>query len=153
MRGATIVKTVAAHVEASASPSAPRRRLLRKTLVTAAAVGAILLPSWLSADAGPELTMRVTPAHSPAPANVRIQIRIEPHAENRVLVVVADSEEFFRSSEIQLDGDRAPRTLAVEFRSLPAGEYVVESVLTDASGSPRASLRRHMLVTPSGVDR
>jgi hypothetical protein len=54
-----------------------------------------------------------------------------------VLTVVADSEDFYRSSEVQLDGDRAPRTINVEFRNMPGGEYKVSGTLTDWTGQSR----------------
>src|SRR5262249_15398251 len=89
-------------------------------------------------DGGEPLTLTVTPAQSFAPARVRIRARIEPSAVNRVLTVVADGSEFYRSSEFQLDGEAAPKTFDLFFADLPGGEYDVYAYLTDSLGRRRA---------------
>ena len=68
-----------------------------------------------------------------APATVPITIAVEPAAENRVLVVEADSDDYYRSSSIELDGDKEKRLHSVELRSLPAGEYVVRAQVKSKS--------------------
>ena len=68
-----------------------------------------------------------------APATVPITIAVEPAADNRVLVVEADSDDYYRSSSIELDGDKEKRLHAVELRSLPAGEYVVRAQVKSKS--------------------
>ena len=78
--------------------------------------------------------MRVSPAFSFAPANLVIRASVEPDAQNRSLEVIADSEAFYRSSMIQLEGARAPKTMMFEFRSLPPGEYQLTATVTGSSG-------------------
>src|SRR5678815_6065004 len=51
-----------------------------------------------------------------APATVPITIAVEPAADNRVLVVEADSDDYYRSSSIELDGDKEKRLHSVELR-------------------------------------
>ena len=92
----------------------------------------------LPADGGEPLTLTVTPVQSFAPARVRIRARIEPSAVNRVLTLVADGSEFYRSSEFQLDGEDAPKTFELFLADLPGGEYDVYAYLTDALGRQRA---------------
>jgi hypothetical protein len=87
------------------------------------------------------VVIRVSPAMSFAPANLVIRTTIEPDANNRAVEVVADSDEFYRSSAIQLEGDRAPKTTTFEFRSLPRGEYEVTAVVIGADGQRRAFAR------------
>src|SRR6267378_7347229 len=65
----------------------------------------------LPLDGGDRLAMTVQPARSFAPSFLRVRVRIEPSAGNRWLEVIADSDGFYRSSEIPLDGDRAPVTI------------------------------------------
>lgn len=101
-------------------------------------------------DAGVPLTMTVTPAHSFAPANLEVRVRIEPNAGNRTLAICADSVDFYRSSGIQLDGERAPRIISLRFRSLPGGTYVVRGALFDESGHERASAWKEVVVITSG---
>jgi hypothetical protein len=98
-----------------------------------------------------QLSIRVSPAISFAPANLVIRTSVEPDASNRAMEVVADSDGFYRSSAIQLDGDRAPKTTTFEFRGLPPGEYDVTAVVIGADGQRRALARAHVNVVESGA--
>ena len=62
-----------------------------------------------------------------APATVPVTIAVEPGARNRALVVEADSDDYYRSSLVELDGDKEKRLHLVEFKSLPAGEYTLRA--------------------------
>jgi hypothetical protein len=106
---------------------------------TALGVCGVIVLSVLPVDGGQPLRLAVTPAQSFAPANVWIRTRIEPHAENRMLTIITDGPAYYRSSEIQLDGEQAPRTMEVRVSSLPGGDYEVYAVLTDSSGHERAT--------------
>jgi hypothetical protein len=99
------------------------------------------------------MTMAVSPRQSFSPTNLRVQVRLQPSADNRLLDVIADSPDFFSRSQIQLEGDRAPRTLIVEFRGVPSGEYRVSGFLLNSLGIPRAETRQEVWVLPSGRDR
>ena len=96
------------------------------------------------------VSIRVSPAVSFAPAHLVIQTRIEPDDNNRAIEVVANSEEFYRSSTIPLEGERAPKTTTVQFVSLPPGDYEVTAALIGADGQHRASARMHVNVIESG---
>ena len=96
------------------------------------------------------LSIRASPAASFAPANLVIRTRLEPDADNRAMEVVAESDGFYRSSAIQLEGDRAPRTTTFEFRSLPAGEYEITAVVIGTDGRRRAVARASANVIESG---
>jgi hypothetical protein len=76
----------------------------------------------LPAD-GETVTIKVTPEKSFAPASIVIRARIEPSAANRALAIIADGENFYRSSEIPLEGEQAPKTFELSLKSLPGGEY------------------------------
>jgi hypothetical protein len=99
------------------------------------------------------LSIRVSPAVSFAPANMVVRTSIEPDASNRAVEIVAESDQFYRSSRIQLDGERAPRTSIFEFRSLPPGEYEVNAALIGVDGQARAIARAHVNVVESGTSR
>jgi hypothetical protein len=86
------------------------------------------------AAANERLSMRVSPAVAFAPANLVVRTQIAADEANRSIEIVAESEDFYRSSEIQLDGERAPRTSVFEFRSLPSGFYAVRAVLKGQGG-------------------
>ena len=97
------------------------------------------------------LMLRVSPTVSFAPANLMVRATIENNASNRAVEIVAESEDFYRSSEIQLDGGSAPRTTQFEFRSLPPGTYEVRAVLYGPNGDARAEVRQQVNVIASGA--
>ena len=67
---------------------------------------------------------------------VRSLIRVAPHRDNRVLRVVIDSPDFFRSSDVQLEGELAARNHSFSWKSLPPGSYdLIVTVL--GSDGPR----------------
>ena len=90
------------------------------------------------------VSLDVTPAVSFAPAEVRVRIRVEPNATNRVMKVVADSDSFYRSSTIQLDGDHAPLTTQLQFRGLPRGEYDVTATVIGSDGTTKGLAHRRV---------
>lgn len=99
------------------------------------------------------MRMSVSPAQSMAPANLHIRVSIEPNAENRSVLVSAESDDFYRSSEVALEGDQGPRTVLVDFRSMPGGHYEIRGTVADARGRQVASARQNVFVMPGGSDR
>ena len=116
-------------------------------------VVAIVLAATAVAGAKEPLSIRVSPAFSFAPANLVIRTSVEPDEKNRSLEVIADSAEFYRSSTITLDGDRAPKTMMVEVRNVPPGDYEVTALLIGADGHRRAIAQAHINVLESGAGR
>src|SRR5437867_2497089 len=110
----------------------------------------LLVTGITAADAGETLSMRVSPREALAPVNLRVSVRIEPHADNRALVIVADSSEFYRSSRIPLEGDQAPRVVTVEYPNIPGGQYDVVGMLVNSMGQQRATIRQTAHVIPIG---
>lgn len=116
--------------------------------VSALALVFLLWPVPPTLEAGAALSMTVTPTAAFAPSNMRVRFRIEPSASNRALMIVADSMEFYRSSVVQLDGERAARLMIFEYHTLPAGEYEIRGSLLDSSGHERASVRQMARIIP-----
>jgi hypothetical protein len=109
----------------------------------------IFLSTAMTVNAGERLTMAVSPVQSFAPTNLRVRVHVPSDDANRALEISADSEEYYRSSRIQLDGKVAPRTITVEFPSLPGGAYEIRGALIDSTGHPRAFAREQVTVLPS----
>jgi hypothetical protein len=109
-------------------------------------VGILTLLSTLSLAADQRITMKVSPAVSFAPANLVVRATIVADADNRAVQIVAESADFYRSSEIQVEGDKAPRTNTIEFRSLPPGSYEVRANLVGSDGHSRALVRQQVNV-------
>jgi len=96
--------------------------------------------------ASESVAIRVSPAIAFAPADLVIRTRIEPDEHNRAIAIVADSDSFYRSSSIQLDGDRAPKTTTVTFHSVPAGEYDITASLIGPDGHSTALAHTTVMV-------
>jgi hypothetical protein len=101
--------------------------------------------------ASDKLSMRVSPAVAFAPANLSVQATIQADAGNRSIEIIAESPEFYRSSEIQLDGESAPRTTLFQFRSLPTGEYSIRGILKGQGGHELATVERKVNIVESGT--
>jgi hypothetical protein len=114
---------------------------------TSLVLSTLLLTS-ISASGGEQLKIAVSPAYSFAPSDLRIRVRVPPNAQNRALAVAAESGEFYRSSQVQLDGDHAPATITFEFRGVPGGDYEVSGVLIDTMGRQRAIDHQSVAVIP-----
>ncbi len=85
--------------------------------------------------------MQVTPAVSLEPAVLTVRVSVEPSADNRHLQIIAESPTFYRSSEVQIDGEHAAPLSVFQFRNLPTGLYQVTSVLTGAGGRRATALK------------
>jgi hypothetical protein len=119
--------------------------------VRAVLFGILIVASTLPIGAGERLTLKVSPAVAFAPANLVVRATILADAANRAVEIVAESADFYRSSEIQLEGDRAARTNMFEFRSLPPGTYEVRASLLGSRGETRAMIRQQVNVLQSGA--
>jgi hypothetical protein len=110
----------------------------------------MLMTTSLPTGAGERNTMKVSPAVAFAPANLIVRAMIEADAQNRAVQIVAESVDFYRSSEVQLEGDKAARTSMIEFRNLPSGAYEVRALLFGSDGRQRAFARQQVNVISSG---
>jgi hypothetical protein len=116
-------------------------------------IGIVMLTASLRAGADEKLTMTVSPAVAFAPATLVVRARIETDSRNRAFQIVAESSDFYRSSEVQLDGDNAPVTNTFEFRSLPSGTYEIKATVLDSGGQARAQARSSVNIIASGGER
>jgi uncharacterized protein (DUF58 family) len=109
----------------------------------------LLLSSAVFAEPIERLTLAASPVSSFAPANLVVRVHVTPDSANRALEVIAESSDYLRSSRIQLDGEDAPKTVTLEFRGLPHGDYAVRGALIDSAGHERATARRYVVVLAS----
>lgn len=117
----------------------------------ALALASIILVSSLATTASaddPErpLHVRVSPAMAHAPADVYIYVSVARRPDNRLLRVSAESDDFFRSSETQLDGDHSARVTVVRFRELPPGDYEIRAELVVSTGRTVDTAKRSVEV-------
>jgi hypothetical protein len=122
-----------------------------KTRLTLAALTILgMLTASGATDASEKLTLRVTPNVSNAPSTVIIKATVARHSDNRWLHIEADSGEFYRSSEIQLDGDRAPVVTEIRLPNLPGGEYAVVAILRNSMGEETIVRRTALVLSKFG---
>jgi hypothetical protein len=94
------------------------------------------------------LTMKVSPSMTVAPGFVRIEARVERDPSNRVVRIIAESDDFYRSSDIPIDGENGPAIATLDLRRLPTGTYHVTGILVGTDGQ-RAAATRVLRVAPS----
>ena len=123
-----------------------RSLLTRLAIVTA---GLFVCAPALNAEG--DLALKVSPGVTTAPGHILVTATIGRHVDNRLLEIAAVSDDFYRSSQFQLEGDQAPRTTLLELKGLPGGRYDVVLVLHRVNRSP-AVVRRSVLVTTSASD-
>jgi hypothetical protein len=92
--------------------------------------------------------LKVSPTVVTAPGFLTVRVNVEAITDDRSLEVVAESADFYRSSQISIDGKNASRLSVFEFRNLPTGLYHVTGVLTGVHG-PRATAWGLATVAPS----
>jgi hypothetical protein len=119
--------------------------------VRAALLGVLTMMATLPLGAGERITMKVSPAVAFAPANLIVRAMVIADADNRALEIIAESPDFYRSSMVQLEGEKSARTTNVEFRNLPPGTYEVRGNLLGSRGEQRATVRQQINVIASGM--
>jgi len=77
-----------------------------------------------------------------------VQVLIQRDAENDAMRVTAESNTYFASSEMELDGGFAPRVKVVRFRDLPSGFYEVTGTVYDSRAKVKGQARVSVLVYP-----
>jgi hypothetical protein len=85
-------------------------------------------------DGSQPLSVRVTPAMAPEPAAVMVTVLVEADDRNRSLEISASSDDYFRSSQVQLEGRGARRVFDFQFHDIPSGQYEVTGTLTGTDG-------------------
>lgn len=80
-------------------------------------------------------SLKVYPLVSFAPSILTITIHVEPNANARSLMVLlsAEDSEFFRSSTLPMEGDKAPITNRIIWRDVPGGLYDISAALLGTS--------------------
>jgi hypothetical protein len=109
-----------------------------------------LLSTAAPLGAGERLTIAVSPAQSFAPSDLMVRVHVAPDAANRALVIVADGDNYYRSSVIQIDGESGPRMMMLELRSVPGGDYEIRAAVVDGAGHELGSVRKQAVVLGGG---
>lgn len=105
----------------------------------------VLIPG-VRADEG--FNIRVSPEVCYEGCDVRVVVRVPPDAENRALIIEADSPAFFRGSEIDLSGESAALLHTLTLHSPPSGEYVIRAKVARANSTTRSTERVLRVIGP-----
>lgn len=81
-----------------------------------------------------------------APGDVEFSIQISPTIKTHELRVFAESESYYRSTTIGLDGLDSEPLHHFIWRSFPVGEYRVVGMLVDSDGSEEIIVRSALKV-------
>ncbi len=92
-----------------------------------------------AAGAEAPLTIAVRPSIVFVGSDVRTTVRAARDARNRALRVIVEAQEYYASSDVQLDGDAAAATHQFTWKSLPGGAYRVEAIVTREGGASTSS--------------
>ena len=95
------------------------------------------------------ITVHVTPLFAIEGSSVQAMVRVAPNAENRMLRITVDAENYYRSSELQLDGDTAAVTHYLPLNALPAGDYAFLAVVFGPQGERARSSEAFRLLPRS----
>ena len=112
---------------------------MKRTAAAIALFALILLTRPAGTSAEDRVALRVTPRVAFAPANLIVRATVAADEQNRAIEIIADSRDFYRSSEIQLDGERAPRLTQITFHDVPQGLYEIRAVLKGSTGHELAA--------------
>jgi hypothetical protein len=97
----------------------------------------------------PELEVQLRPRFVSSQGFVRSMVRVLPHPDNRLLRMEIDSENYYRSSDIQLEGANAARIHSLDWAGLPPGNYqVVATVFGPDGARKRETVRFEVLGVP-----
>lgn len=83
-----------------------------------------------TAPTGPAIhSIHVTPAVGFEGTDLRVLVRITPHADERTLSIVVEGPRYYASTERQLDGEASARAHLFSWRQLPTGDYRITATL------------------------
>ena len=122
-----------------------KRRIIAWSCLTAV----LAITGATRGDARDVVEIRLHGRYFIEPATVRILVAVEPDAENRALLIEADGDQMYRSSELALTGAGDKRLHNIEFRNLPAGAYTLRAQVK-SSHDVRGTASQELFVTGSG---
>jgi hypothetical protein len=105
-----------------------------KVVKTALFANAFLFAALSTGATEEPVAVRVSSSVATAPATVVVTATVQRDEQNRSLVVAAESDDFLRSSTIQLDGQDEARIHQFWLKSLPEGHYVVTALVQGSQG-------------------
>jgi hypothetical protein len=85
-------------------------------------------------ESAPVVELRLATRFAMAPASLQSLVRIPTHPDNRRLRVLVDGDQYYRSSDTQLDGVDAAKHYFFTWHGLPPGSYSVVAIVYGEHG-------------------
>ena len=120
---------------------------MKRLLIAGVTAAAIFSVGHSRGSALEKLQLQVTPSVSMAPASVIVRAIVERNVENRELEIIADSDNFYRRTVVDLDGESAPKVNELRLIDIPGGEYEVTATLYDSKGAHTVARRSIMVMS------
>ena len=112
-------------------------------------ITALVAAGAMRGDASDVVEIRLRGRYFVEPATVQVIVAVEPDAANRTLRIEADSQQMYRASDVTLSGADEKRLHIVQFKNLPAGEYMLRAEVM-SSDSVRGMAEQPLVVTGGG---
>jgi len=80
--------------------------------------------------------------------DMTVQVLVLRDAENQWMKVTAESESYYSSSEMELEGEYTARVKVIRFRGVPSGWYEVTGTVFDRNKHVKGLARRSVLMFP-----
>ena len=126
----------------------PRRRMVVVVLMFFIAVSLVaIMPFTGLLHANDFVQLHVSPILSDR-GDMTVQVLVTRDAENQWMKVTAESETYYSSSEMELEGEYSPRVKVIRFRGVPAGWYEVTGTVFDHHQHVKGLARRSVMVFP-----
>jgi hypothetical protein len=106
-----------------------------------------VLPRVTVLHANDFLQLHVSPVLSER-GDMLVQVLVTRDADNQWMKVTAESEGYYSSSEMELEGEYSPRVKVIRFRGVPAGWYEVTGTVFDHRQHVKGLARRSVMVFP-----
>jgi hypothetical protein len=91
-------------------------------------------PAAMKPAEAPRLLVRVAPLVVLSPSDARGLVVVPRHHDNRLLRVILESEDYYSSSDTQLNGADAAQNHLLHWRQLPPGSYRVSVEVYGSTG-------------------
>jgi hypothetical protein len=86
------------------------------------------------------------------PRDMRVFVQVKPHPDNRLLRLVIDADDYYRSTDIPLDGADAPKTHSLVWRSVPPGRYIFSATVYGPGGSRGQFIQQRSDIVPGSAE-
>ena len=110
----------------------------------------VLLLAGPAIGADTPMTVAVKPIITFVGGQVRTTVRTPRDERNRALRIVVEGEDYYASSDVQLDGRDAAATHQFTWKDLPGGAYRVDAILLLVGGEERTVSSCFAVLTGDG---